>query len=823
MKIPLSWLRDFIDISESPGQLREVFDDLGLVVEGVEYTGQDSDAVLVAKVLEIHPIEGADRIRRVVIEAGEGPLEIVCGAMNFVEGNHVPFAPVGAVLPGDFAIAKRVMKGITSNGMLCSARELRLNEDHGGLYVLDELITPVIGQPLVEALGIAPDVIFDISVEGNRPDAWSVEGVARDLAARLGRPIKSPVLATTNGPSTGEVARASITAPNECGRLTVSIIENIVVKPSPTWIQQRLSGAGMRPISNVVDASNYVMLELGQPNHPYDASKVAGKTLGVRHAVPGESIKTLDGVVRELARPGRGLGDSGVDVVIVDGDDTILGLAGVMGGDDSGVSDSTTEVLFEAAFFDPMTIARSSKRHGLRSEASARFERGVDPELALRATARFVEILKQSCPEIIWRSEPIDVRGQLPRVPEISLSAFDIERSLGVSIPLDEATRLLTAIQFSVKPDGEGLLVSPATARLDVREGAAGRADVIEEIARLYSYQRLPRRVPTWAEPGGLSKTQRLRRQLRDVVVDFGAAEAWTPTLGSDADFELLDSGERVRITNPLASEESVLRNTLVTGLARAWARNVERGTGDLILSELGNVFIHPKVAKAPRATKGGVAGSVTLELPEERERLAVLLGREEDDARTAVAFAVGIFNRLGVANVVLRTPEQTPNGFHPTRVAEAIDRQSGSVLGFVGEASPMLLAALEAPEGRRVGYVDLDFEALADESRATRQATEAKIPSKFPSALLDLAFVTPDSIHADDIRSALQLASDEVEAVSLFDVYRGTSLGEGVRSLAYSVRLTPRDSTFSDTQIAKIRELLVDSARHLGAELRAQ
>jgi phenylalanyl-tRNA synthetase beta subunit len=488
-------------------------------------------------------------------------------------------------------------------------------------------------------------------------------------------------VAIPNGALTNEIAKASIAAPAECGRLTLSIMENITVKPSPTWIQQRLSGAGMRPISNVVDASNYVMLELGQPNHPYDASKVVGKSLGVRHAVAGETIKTLDGVVRELAKPGRGLGDSGVDVVIVDGNDTILGLAGVMGGDASGVSESTTEVLFEAAFFDPMTIARSSKRHGLRSEASARFERGVDPELAIRSTARFVEILKQSCPEIIWRSEPLDVRGQLPRVPN-------------------------------------------------------------------------------WAEPGGLSKAQRLRRHLRDVVVDFGAAEAWTPTLGSDADFELLDSGERVRVTNPLASEESVLRNTLVTGLVRAWARNVERGTGDLILSELGNVFIHPKAAASPRSTKGGVAGSVTLQLPEERERLGVLLGRPEDDAKTAVAFATGIFNRLGLADVVLRSPEQVPMGFHPTRVAEAVDRQSQSVLGYVGEVSPLLLAALETPEDRRVGLVDLDFEAIADESRAIRLATEAKIPSKFPSALVDLAFVAPDSLHADDLRCALQRAA---------------------------------------------------------------
>ncbi len=823
MKIPLSWLRDFIEITETPEQLREVFDDLGLVVEGVEFTGQDIGAVVVAKVLEIHPIDGADRIRRVLIDAGEGPVEIVCGAMNFEVGHHVPFAPVGAVLPGDFAIAKRVMKGITSNGMLCSARELRISDDHGGLYILDELISPVIGERLVEALGIAPDVIFDISVEGNRPDAWSIEGVARDLGARLGRPLTAPTLATPSGPATAEVAAASITATTECGRLSVSVIENITVLPSPTWIQQRLIGAGMRPISNVVDASNYVMLELGQPNHPYDGEKVAGRTLGVRHAVAGESIKTLDGVVRELAKPGRGLGDSGVDVVIVDGDDVILGLAGVMGGDDSGVSSSTTEVLFEAAFFDPMTIARSSKRHGVRSEASARFERGVDPELTLRATARFVQILKESCPDIVWRSSPLDLRAKLPEVPVIALSEADIERTLGIRIPLEDAAELLKAINFSVVSTDTGVDVSPSSARLDVRSGDAGRADVIEEIARLYSYLRLPRRVPTWEEPGGLSRQQQLRRHLRDVVVDFGASEAWTPTLGSDSDFELLDSGERVRITNPLASEESVLRNTLITGLVRAWARNVERGNGDLVLSELGNVFIHPSVSSQARQTKGGVSGSVTLHLPEEKEHMTILLGRVEDDARTAVAYAMGVFARLGLSDVVLRTPPQVPMGFHPTRVAEAIQRSTGAKLGVIGEVAPHLLGALDVPAGRRVGLVDLDFAALSHEELTRRESSVARIPSRFPSALIDLAFVVPDAVHADDLRAALQSSTAQVESVHLFDVYRGTGLGEGRRSLAYAFRLNSEEGTLSDSDIATLRESLIAVARGLGAELRAQ
>ena len=370
MKISLSWLREFVDITESVEELRLIMDDLGLVVEGIERVGEGLEDVIVARVDKIALIEGADRIRLITVDAGNGPLDIVCGAMNFEVGHHVPLAPVGAVLPGGFEIAQRKMKGVISNGMLCSARELKISEDHQGLMILDEIITPVVGVKLMDALSMTADVVFDITVEGNRPDAWSVEGVARDLATRLKRTLRSPKIAKPNAKATTDsFASAGIDDPDLCGRLTVSALRNVKVGPSPDWVAARLTSAGMRPISNVVDASNLVMLELGQPTHPYDAAHVAGKTLRARRARSGETLETLDGVVRELAKAGRGLGDTGEDCVIIDGDDHVLGLAGIMGGASSEISESTTDVLVAAAFFDPMTIARSSKRHGLRSEA----------------------------------------------------------------------------------------------------------------------------------------------------------------------------------------------------------------------------------------------------------------------------------------------------------------------------------------------------------------------------------------------------------------------------------------------------------------------
>jgi len=823
VKIPLSWLREFVELSESVDELTILLDDLGLVVEGVERVGEGLDDVVVARIDEIRPIDGADRVRLVVVDAGDGPVEIVCGASNFALGNYVPLAPIGAELPGGFVITERKMRGVTSHGMLCSARELRLSDDHEGLMILDDLTTPRVGESLLEALGIVADVVFDISVEGNRPDAWCVEGVARDLATRLQRPLASPPLATPNSAvKSDSVATAGIEAPALCGRLTVSVLRRVAVGPSPSWVAQRLLASGMRPISNVVDASNLVMLELGQPTHPYDAKHVASQTLRVRAARPGESLVTLDGVERTLARPGRGLGDSGEDCVIVDGDDVVIGLAGMMGGSSSEINETTTDVLVEAAFFDPMNIARSSKRHGLRSEASARFERGVDPQLALRAVARFVHVLRESVPELEWLAEPLDVRGQMPVPASVELGEGDVARALGVGIETGEVTRLLEGLGFGVEVVGSGLRVTAPSARLDVREGAAGRADVIEEIARLHSYQLLPRHVPSWPTPGGLDERQVLRRRVRDVVVDLGGLDAWTPTLISDAEFRVAQPGlEPVRITNPLADDESVMRGTMVTGLVKAWAKNLERGEGNVILSEIGAVFSHPSAGE-PRRTRGGAGGTVELALPRENERQTMVLGRPDDSAVTAVALWATIAQRLGLSDVVVRTDLAPAPFMHPTRAALLVDRATGAVLGRVGEIDPQFLHSVVPGVGpRRAGVLDLDLDALNDWTLATRRSDYGSIPSRYPSALFDLAFVTPENVHAQDLAFALSQSDELVEDVRLFDVYYDAALPEGTRSLAYAVRVSSLERTLTESEVAELRENLIATGAALGATLR--
>ncbi|MCU1363389.1 MAG: phenylalanyl-tRNA synthetase beta subunit [Acidimicrobiaceae bacterium] len=824
MRIALSWLREFVELSESVDELTTILDDLGLVVEGVEVVGEGLDDVVVARIDDIRAITGADRVRLVTVDAGHGPLDIVCGATNFEVGNYVPLAPVGAVLPGGFTIAERTMRGVTSHGMLCSSRELRLSDDHEGLMILDSLVSPRVGEGLLSALAITPDTVFDISVEGNRPDAWSVEGVARDLATRLERPLKRAALATTSSTTTtASFGAAAIDAPDLCGRLTVSVFRNVTVAPSPSWVAQRLMNAGMRPISNVVDASNYVMLELGQPTGLYDAALVAKHTLRARRARSAETLTTLDGVTRELARAGRGLGDTGEDCVIVDGDDQILGLAGIMGGASSEISPATTDVLLEAAYFDPMTIARSSKRHALRSEASNRFERGVDPQLALRAAARYAEVLGASVPELEWLSEPLDVLGELPLPPTITVREEDVQRLLGVEIPGGDITSLLRGLEFEVSEALEGFTVTAPTRRLDIREGIAGRADVIEEIARLYGYGRIARRTPSWPEFGALSERQTFRRHVRDVVVDLGAIEAWTPSLGSDADFDLLHPGQaRVRITNPFSAEESVLRATMITGLVRAWSKNVERGVGDVILAEFGVVFQHPSLVSEPRRARGGAGGTLMLELPSENERLTVVFGRVDDDATSAVAAWRVLSRRLGLDDVVVRTTNEAPPGLHPTRAAALVDRASGALLGYVGEIDgDVVRAIMSGPPPRRVGLLDLDLDALGDPAKATRAPEALRVPSRYPSAIIDLAFVTPREVNAGDLAHALKGVGDLVESISLFDVYEGPPLDEGTRSLAYTVRLSSNERTLGDDEISRSRKELISMAASLGATLR--
>ncbi|MDP9388053.1 MAG: phenylalanine--tRNA ligase subunit beta, partial [Actinomycetota bacterium] len=610
MRAPLSWLRDFAPFDLDPVELGETLDDLGMVVEGIERLGENLDGVVVARVLDVRPHPKADRVRLTQVDPGDGAtLQVVCGAPNVAAGQLVPLATVGAVLPGGLTIGRRQVRGEWSEGMICSARELGLGDDADGILVLPEGLE--VGAPLDEALGIGSDVVYDLAIEGNRPDANSIAGVARDLAARLGLPFsiaEHPVREA--GPPVAELATVVVECPDLCPRFTARAMTGVTIGASAPLVARRLTLAGMRPINNVVDASNYVMLELGQPTHPYDLDLLPGRGLLVRRARPGEVLVTLDGTARRL-------GD-GDDCLICDATGVPVGIGGIMGGASSEISASTTTVLLEAAYFAPMAIARTAKRLGLRTEASARFERGCDPDGIERAVERFCSLLGRGA----IAAGMLDVSQPRPPVPPIRLRTARLNALLGTELSDEQVRSYLAPIGFEATPAGEGVheVVPPS-----FRPDATGEVDLVEEVARHHGYSRIRRTVPRSPYVGHLTPYQRHRRHLREVLAGAGVSEASSPPLVAPGDHERAGlSSPLIEAVDPLAREESVLRASLLPGLLKAVAFNASHRNPDVALFEIGHVFRVPAGRRGP--------------LPEERELLGVTLAASGPDAGAVAA-----------------------------------------------------------------------------------------------------------------------------------------------------------------------------------------
>ncbi len=824
MRVPLSWLCDFAPFGDRWQDLVATLDDLGLVVEAVEHVGQGLDDVVVAEVAEIGAIEGADRIRRVQVDAGDGLVEVVCGAWNFKVGDRVPLAPVGTVLPGDFRIERRKLRGVVSDGMLCSARELGLGEDHDGILLVDRA-TPL-GTPIGQALGVAGDVVLDVAVETNRPDAFSVAGVARDAAARMGLPFRLPVpaAAATGDREVAALAEVVVEDADLCPRFTATLLTGVVVGPSPQWVARRLTLAGMRPINNVVDASNYVMLELGQPTHPYDLDRVAGSALRVRAARPGESVVTLDGVERALGGRSVAPGDDRRDCLICDGDDRPVGVAGVMGGASTEITDATTGVLLEAAYFDSVAIARTSKRLALRTEASARFERGCDPEGIDLAVARLVEILGESVPGLRVAPGRIDRRGRVPAPLDVPVRTARVNAVLGTDLDDVAVARYLEPIGFASAPASPGVqVVTVPTFRPDTTR----EIDVIEEVARHHGYGRIARRRLRPPQVGGLDAYQRERRLVRAVAAGLGADEAWTPPLLGPEDHARAGiGGDSLVVANPLSPDESVLRRSLLPGLLGAVAFNVARRAGDVRLFEIGRVFPVPGPERLAAAVRHEHAAASVVD---EAELLGMVFAAPGDDATTAVAAWSVLAQVLGLVGAELDQGEPVP-GLHPGRGAVVVAPEAGAAamvrLGVVGEVDPDVAAAFGAVSGAagqagRVGFLQVDLGAVL--RRAERRSQEVRPASRFPSSDVDLAFVVGPGTTAADVRRTLEgSGGPALQAVALFDVYGDPSMAAGERSLAFRLRFCAADRTLTDDEVAALRAGCVAAVEQAhGARLR--
>ncbi|MCU1450162.1 MAG: pheT [Acidimicrobiales bacterium] len=780
MLVPLSWLKDFAPIEADTPALVDAFNELGLVVDGVTEIAAIDEGVVVARVLATREHPGADKVQLVDVEAGGEMLQIVCGAFNFGPGDLVPLARVGTALPDDRTIERRQVRGEWSDGMLCSAAELGLSGDHSGIFVLAVDAEP--GVPLRKALAMEPDVVFDLDVTPNRPDAMSVAGVARDLAAKLGVPFSLPAVPAV--PAGESRATVTVKAKDLSPRFTALVLEGLTVGPSPAWLARRLTLAGMRPINNVVDVSNYVMLELGQPNHPYDLGRLGGGGLLVRKGKKDETVTTLDDVERPVGPD---------DCLICDAAGTPVGIGGVMGGASSEISPDTTTVLLETAYFDRMSIARTARRLGLRTEASARFERGVDPFGIDRAAARFTALLGEVAGARA-AGGLIDVRGRLPKQPRPVVRTRRVNEVLGTALTGDDVRRYLEPIGFECAPARGGWRVTIPSWRPD----SELEIDVIEEVARHHGYSNIPRTVPLSPDVGRLTTYQRDRRRAREILAGAGVTEAWTDAFLSPADLENARlAPDAVRVTNPLDQAQPLLRTSLLPGMLKAIVTNARHQYPDVGLFEVGRVFAPP------------ASGDV---LPIERERLAVALaGSGATEAKRVWDVLAGAFM---LDEVEVQAGERP--GLHPTRSARLL--AGGTMVGEIGEVDPAALEAFDIDD--RVGWFDVDLEALL---RAPRRAAVYRPVSRFPASDIDLAFVVEDSAPAAAVEQTLRQAGGELlTELRLFDVFRGPQLGPGRRSLAYRLRFNALDHTLTDEEVGEIRRRCIEAVEtSLPAKLR--
>jgi phenylalanyl-tRNA synthetase beta chain len=783
MRAPLSWIRDFTPAEAPVDQLVAALNQLGLEVEAVEEPGRDVRGVVAARVLEVAAHPDADRLTLVDVDYGSGQTRVVCGARNVGAGDVVPLAPAGAQIPG-MRLERRKIRGVESDGMLCSPRELGLGDDHEGILHLEDAVAP--GADVREALGL-DDVVFDLDLTPNRPDAMCIVGVARELAAHFGWPFDLPAARAPTAPAVTSAITVVIDAPDRCPRY-LGRAARVTMGPSPAWMAQRLVKAGMRPISNVVDVTNYVLLERNQPLHAFDLAHLADRGIVVRRARAGERITTLDDVERALTDD---------DLLICDAQRVPQAIAGIMGGGTSEVSDATTEILLEAAYFQPMGIARSSKRLKLRSESSARFERGIDPNGVAEHAERAMELLADVAGAQVSPEVADEYPGPIER-RRIRVRTSRVNGILGTALSDTEIVDSLRPLGIDLEGAGDEITVRPPTFRPDLER----EIDLVEEVARRIGFDAIGRTV---ARPdvqvGGLSPAQRDRRTAADVLVGAGLSETVTLPLVSPADLELAGApvDRLVEAANPLRAEESVLRTRVLPGLLRAVGRNHARGLPDVALFEIGRVFLAP--------AKGAL-------LPDEQYHVAVAIAGtarrrpvEEDrpvDGHDTVDVLEQLFDGLEIADARVEPADYA--GFRPGRGAAVV--VDGVQVGAVGEVDAPVVAGLElvAP----VVALELDLDRLLASERRDRTF---RALSPYPPSNIDLAFVVGEDVPAGDVATTLRRAGAELlEEVRLFDVFRAEALGAGSKSLAYALRFRAPDRTLTDDELGMLRQRCIDA-----------
>lgn len=817
MKVSYQWLSQYVDVSGyTAEELAEKLTRSGIEVDGAENRNLGVTGVVVGHVVERIKHPDADKLSVCTVDAGrEEKLQIVCGAKNVAAGQKVPVALVGAKLPGDFQIKRAKLRGVESMGMICSAKELGLNdkllpkEIQEGILVLPDN-TPV-GADILDVLAIE-DKVLELDLTPNRSDCLSMLGAAYEIGAILGRPVKLPDsregLAESDTPAS-ESVKVTISAPEECLHYSARLIEGVTVGASPLWLQNRLMAAGVRPINNIVDVTNYVMLEYGQPLHAFDADRIAGGHIDVRLARPGERLTTLDGQDRELA-PSM--------LLITDGEGTAVGIAGAMGGANSEVHDGTTRIILESAKFAGGTVRKTSKQLGLRSEASLRFEKEVNPEHVLAALDRAAGLIC-ALGGGVSANGAVEARTRefTPAVVDITLAK--INGYLGMTLALDDVRAIFERLGFPYTgphPGADLLQVTVPQRRGDIIRDV----DLIEEVARLYGYDHIPATPITGVTtPGALDKGQKIRRYTRQALSAAGLHEAITYTFTHPDKISRFAGRYKdavpVALALPMSEERSVLRTSLIPQLLDTAVYNRNRKQDDVAVFEIGKVFL---------------AGEKELKAqPVERQLLSVLwTGNRTELSWTGKPEKVDFFDLkgmlegwlsgLGLAEAVVWR-SASPEGYHPGRTAELVlpAADGEKVLGTVGQLHPALAKEWDLDD---TYIAELELDTISQYADFT--VVYNPIP-RYPSMVRDVAVVVDRSVAAGELMARIkEIAGELLESVQVFDLYTGERLGHDKKSIALSMVFRHAERTMTDEEVAAVHAAVLSGLEQgFGAELR--
>lgn len=794
MLAPVKWLKDYVDINIPIDEFGERMTMSGTKVEKIENIGEEIQNVVVGKILEINTHPNADKLVITKVDVGSELLQIVTGATNISEEDYIPVALVGSHLPGGVKIKKSKLRGVESYGMMCSAQELALDleslpqEQVTGIYIFDQEYP--LGMDVKEIFGL-DDEIIEFELTNNRPDCLSIIGLAREAAATLNKPLILPeIVIQKEDDDIRSYMEIEVQSPELCHRYIGKMLKNIKIGPSPKWMQDQLIKVGIRPINNIVDVTNYVMMEMGQPLHAYDYNKLEEKKIIVRKAYEGEKLVTLDGKERELDPSMLMIADSNHS----------LGIAGVMGGENSEIEQDTNMILLEAASFDTNNIRLTAKKVGLRTEASSRFEKGVDANLAELAINRAAQLLEEmNAGKVI--GGVID-KYETPVEPHyISVNPQWINGFIGINISLEQMAHYLESLDMEVEI-GDVLKIKVPTFRQDLQIPE----DIAEEIARLYGYDKIPTTIMSGITvEGKRTYKQKLEDKIKNILVAEGGSEIYTYSFNAPQSLEQLripaqdEYRKVIEIINPLGEENSAMRTTLMGNMMQVISHNIHHNVEKAFLFELGTTY-RPKELPIK-------------ELPNEKKILCI--GKYGNtDFFHMKGIIENILDLCGISEYEFEATDYPT--FHPGRTAKVLHK--GEVLGILGEIHPDVAESFDTSQ--RIYIAEFDFDLLTEKSNGEKRYQE--LP-KYPAVTRDIALLMKEDIPAREVEKIIEAqGSNILESYTLFDIYQGKQIPEGYKSLAYSIVYRKQNGTLTEQEVSNVHDVIIQKLEdNLEAQLR--